>query len=640
MSILLGFEIPTGARVEIPTDGHLAWFGQTQLSGKTTALEALVSRGGFKAIAFITKRGEGSFVTARTILPYFSEPTNDPEQPLWRWVASILEASQRRTMRFEESWIIKACEEPRHAKTLRAVYQNICDLLGGERGATIKKGKDRGKVKWLRKPVAGLNQGVYTSLKAYFDIVMPQLARLPYTEKLDLRPGLNVMDLRNYSIEMQSLVIRSVMEYVYLHERNTRVIIPEAQDFVPQGKNAPVKMACETMVRKGAADKNFMWLDSQDMAAVDKVMLRAVSIMGLGVQGQTHEIDRAIDHLFGMSGLKPEDIGRLKIGQFFVRLPGGDVKKVYVQPAWMDSELHAQAIARGEEPVSSAKSMLRAYEKEREKTHETQDRHEDAGTTGVADSPGNSVASLGADHAGDISVRHEVAEQETSVLATTEFTKGEGDDMWKEKYDALKVEFDQLREAHDALAAQVRTLTSTSSSVPGAPAGAEGRGASVLGKGHGRPPADCDPRDLQSVLGKNGESRGPVGSSIDGVDRNNLYAYIVQRAQSDPRVLAVLAANPEIVVHLERKTISCNGDSLQGKLARLISEKFFDQPRDLPTVRAECLRRGWFGIKTPNAIFSREDSLSGLVSMGFLTVEPAGYQAVPNMKVHIREAKA
>ena len=370
MSIFIGFEVPTGRRIEIPSEGHVAVFGQTQLSGKTTFIEAMVSRApaNVKAVAFITKRGEGSFLTAKMVSPYFSEPTNDPEQPLWRWVSAILEASQKRALRFEESWLIRACEEPKRAKSLADVHSNIISLIEGE-GEYYQKTKKKRVWRVIRKPVTGINQGVYTSLKAYFDIVMPQLARMPYTKTLDLKPGLNVMDLREYSMEAQGMVIRSVMEYVYRHERNCRVIVPEAQDFVPQGKNSPVKMACETMVRKGAADKNFMWLDSQDMAAVDKVMLRAVSILACGVQGEAHEMNRSIAHLFGAATrLTPRDIGSLKIGQFYLRLAGGDVTKVYVQPVFMDSEVHARAIAMGQESVSSARQILSKFKKDRDAT--------------------------------------------------------------------------------------------------------------------------------------------------------------------------------------------------------------------------------------------------------------------------------
>ena len=77
--------------------------GQTQEAGKTTTLEGLISRlEGFRAIAFVTKRGEGSFGTARRIQPYFKERAD------WVFVQSILEATMRERMKFERSWIINA----------------------------------------------------------------------------------------------------------------------------------------------------------------------------------------------------------------------------------------------------------------------------------------------------------------------------------------------------------------------------------------------------------------------------------------------------------------------------------------------------------------------------------------------------
>lgn len=580
MNILAGFEVPSGRRVEIPERGHLAWFGQTQLSGKTTALEAFVARGGFKAVAFVTKRGESSFLTGRTIAPFFSEPTNDPEQPLWRWVKSILEASQQRKMRFEESWIIEACEKPKQAVKLADVHENIIGLLRGERDTRpVKKGKDK-KERWLRRPVSGMNQGVYTSLNAYFNIVMPQLARLPYSKKIDLRPGLNVMDLREYSLELQALVIRSVMEYVYLHERNTRVIVPEAQDFVPEGRNSPVKMACENMVRKGAADGNFMWLDSQDMAAVDKTMLRQVSIMGCGVQGEINEIERTVRTLFG-STLKPHDIGRLKVGEFYIRLPGGDIHKTYVQPAWMDSEVHAQAIAKGDESVSSARAMLKEFQTKRSADGAAADKEEEL--------------------------------------------------VYKQKYEELQVLHDDLKtqhkllvESHDGLAQRL----------------------AIIEDHRVKPSAGTNGRHCRTSSGDAGiVEQSIVAAAVaaadgDGIPNlDEIYQHVIDRARKDPGVLQLLTTSPELRVTVERRVINANGDSMQGKMAILIADKFFDKPRSIDEIRAECLRRGFFAAKTNNAVFTQRGSLSDMLKLGFFTLEAGCYQVVPGMKVHIQEAK-
>jgi hypothetical protein len=50
----LGFEVGTGNSDEIPLR-NIAVTGQTQESGKTTTLEALISRAKVPALAFITK---------------------------------------------------------------------------------------------------------------------------------------------------------------------------------------------------------------------------------------------------------------------------------------------------------------------------------------------------------------------------------------------------------------------------------------------------------------------------------------------------------------------------------------------------------------------------------------------------------
>lgn len=653
--ILLGWEIGTGKRVEIPDTGHLAWFGQTQLSGKTTALEAIAFRGRLRAVAFITKQGEGGFLTGRMIPPYFSEPTNDEEQPLWRWVKSILEASQQRKMNFEESWIIRACEDPRQANTLAEVHSNIKSLISGE-GGYVEKGRGKKKKrewKYSRKPVSGMNAGVYTSLKAYFDIVMPQLARLPYTKKLELGPGLNVMDLRGYAMETQALVIRSVMEWVYQHEKNVRVIVPEAQDFVPQGKNSPVKMACETLVRKAGANRNFMWLDSQDMAAVDKFALRACSIVGIGVQTEMHEIDRALATTFSPS-LKPIDIARLKIGEFFVRTSEARVSKVYVQPAWMDSEVHAQAIAKGEESIAGARDMLTAFKKSYKQIdapargakvepsspaalHEEQQEranppkpkrgeggpqllqiqtppgqggeegNEDEthtaspGESGdVGRSEGNNGNEPTATPVSGTSVRDR--EPQNEFYSASPESEDE-EKMWKEKYEALAAEHRTLIEAHDALAKQVQELRATIAGKDASFNGSVEHGVSVP---------------------SNGQANGT---------REEIYQYVVRRATADPSVLALLVRHPELSVKIERATVQMDDSTITGKIARLIHDGYFAAPRNGPTVQKELKRRG---CDQPTTNLYKP--LNKLTEMGFLTLEPDGFLSVPEMKVRIEKA--
>ena len=83
--------------------------GQTQETGKTTTLEALISRARVPAIAFVTKRGKQSFTEGHRVAPYFRERAD------WQFVASVLEATMREKLKFERAWIMRASKG---AKTL------------------------------------------------------------------------------------------------------------------------------------------------------------------------------------------------------------------------------------------------------------------------------------------------------------------------------------------------------------------------------------------------------------------------------------------------------------------------------------------------------------------------------------------
>jgi hypothetical protein len=126
-AIHLGFEVGSGKAVEIPCR-HMVVTGQTQEAGKTTTLEALISRSGLPAVAFVTKRGEQSFRTGpsgrapiRRIPPYFRERAD------WQFVASVLEATMRERLKFERAWIMRASKG---AKTLADVQENVQDQPG------------------------------------------------------------------------------------------------------------------------------------------------------------------------------------------------------------------------------------------------------------------------------------------------------------------------------------------------------------------------------------------------------------------------------------------------------------------------------------------------------------------------------
>src|SRR5258708_34154004 len=244
-AVHLGFEVGTGEAVAIPLR-HMVVTGQTQEAGKTTTLEALIDRAGVKAVAFLTKRGEGSFANARGVRLYFREQADG------QLVASILEASRGEKLKFERAWIIRASKG---ARTLADVHRNVRKAL-----ETAK----------------GLSADVYLTLDAYLEAVVPQIDRVHWAEKVELAPGVNAMDLTALNVEMQHLVIRSTLDWVLNHEEDTVVVVPEAWKFIPQGRGTPGKLAAEADIRQAAGLRNYLWLDSQDIAGVEKMILKSV----------------------------------------------------------------------------------------------------------------------------------------------------------------------------------------------------------------------------------------------------------------------------------------------------------------------------------------------------------------------------
>jgi hypothetical protein len=339
--IHLGFEIGSGRPIAIP-NGHLAITGQSQSAGKTTTLEALISRAGSDAVAFLTKRGEGSFLIARNLPPYFKDRTD------WPFIRSILEARAGEKLRYETAQIINLCQDYSGPEGTWRAPRTLADVLANAELA-------------LKSKVRGFVRNVYVVLCEYLREVVPGIEALDYTKTLELEPGLNVMDLIPFEMPLQALIIRSALEWVHSNCERTVVIVPEAWKFTPRRTGTPVRFAAEEYIRQGAALENFLWLDSQDMASVSAPILRQVKIWLFGVQRASDEIERTLSFI-PADIRKPSkgDIARLGIGQFIVCFERA-MFRVYVQPVFLSSA-HAEAVARGEETLESVGSVFREFD--------------------------------------------------------------------------------------------------------------------------------------------------------------------------------------------------------------------------------------------------------------------------------------
>jgi len=602
VNIPLGFEIGTGARVSIPL-GHTIVLGQTQLSGKTTTLQAMTQRSGVCAIAFITKRGEHSFRNARQIPAYFTETS--VTQPYWKFVVSMIENTQETRLGFRErGWVMQLCQD-------YGISKNETDEKGTRKKVRCDWEAPRslrdvlGNAKKALRFTRGMNELICMQLVEYLKMAVPEIEAAKLSSAIELEPGINVMDISKLSTTVQALVVRSVIEWVYSKRRRTVVIIPEAWKFLPEGRSTPVTFPVEELIRQGAALQNFVWIDLQDLRGIKKLLLRSIQVWLFGVQREKNEVANTLKSM-PTPEYKPSasDMMQLGIGQFMVA-HGSVLRKVYVWPAGME-ETHAQAIALGQEDSGSWKRIERALDEERQDPR-SDDRLEsdaniDQGDERAIPGPTVDAAAGGAEVPGNEARNVPVGD----INRGLEPPGGEGAEeiMWKEKYEALKLEFEQLREAHDALAERIRASEAAGETVLAAPTN--------TAKQH---PASNGAVDLEAI-----------------------YAYVVKRAKDDPFVALRLAQlAPELHVELKRHTIKISDDGMDGRIARLIAEKFFDAPKDAITVTKEFKRRGWLGNKTPNS--QAIGPLDKIAALGFLTREASGYQAVKGMKINILEGK-
>jgi len=298
---------------------HLAIFGMTQLSGKTTALEALISRSLLRAIAFITKRGEAGFTRYNLVTPYY-KPRAD-----WQFVEGLVNVALGEKVKYEPGMrygIMKVCKGH---KDLKEIQKAALELARESKREFMK--------------------AVYEKLAAYLEIVIPELEKWVFTDKLELSEGVNVMDLCGMRLETQHLVIASTIEYAFVNLDHVIVIIPEAWETIPQSKMTPVKWVAQQFIRKGAALGNYLWLDSQDIGGIDKTPLRQCDNWLMGRMKEAHEVERILKQLLGMK-VAAEEIQTLPLGHFYAAI-GNDVKKVYVLPVGVPEEV-GRKVALGE----------------------------------------------------------------------------------------------------------------------------------------------------------------------------------------------------------------------------------------------------------------------------------------------------
>jgi hypothetical protein len=323
------YRVPSGEAVDLPLR-HLAAFGVTRDSGKTTFIEAGVAAAGLKAITFRTKRGEIGFESARQLPIFFDERGLTHWKAFEGLISATLEEKVQREPGIRGA-IIRVCMRPNRAETLEEVH------------ARVKA--------HMKEKMGGFERDVFDKLDAYLEEVLPQIKalRARFTNKLELQEsGIYVEDLTGISDEVQSLLIASVMKKCYEESSGIIVVFPEVWKFLPQDRGSPVKWVIEKYVREMGAVEGYLWMDAQDLRGVDKKHLRSIEVRLFGRQPDPHEIDELLKALPMPRGAKPspEQIMTLKLGHFYAKLRD-TVELVYVRPRWLPEDVAIQ-VAKGE----------------------------------------------------------------------------------------------------------------------------------------------------------------------------------------------------------------------------------------------------------------------------------------------------
>lgn len=545
----IGYEIGSGERIDAVLH-HLFISGVTQHSGKTTSLEAFVSRVARRTLVFRCGRGEIGFDDATRIPPFFRERTD------WQFVEGVLSAHLREKMKFYRGEIIKAV---RGAKRLEDVHKNIETKL-----AVFEK----------KKPDAFVTK-IYIELDQYFREVIPEVRKLAFSKTLELRDGMNLIDLEGIKLTTQQLIIASCVDRIMEEMRDVIIVIPEAWQMIPQDRGSPVKLSVENMIRQGAKIGNYVWLDSQQLTGIDLDILRNVDIWLFGRQTLDREKERVAKMIPGKR-VTSDQMHFLTVGQFWLVQYNEKVKFVYVRPSWLPDDIAKMVAMR----------RLKVEETVRHKPEPRTRNEEDD------DMVWKEKYEEAAKMIETLKSRISEMEEKETQLQTAISSNLDGADESKKQVSRLSKELSDLRDENRRLETMVKKVERPQVN-------------------HVRPSEHDYVRIADEVLKVL-------------ADRNH------------PIFLKLNRELPDLDVAVERPTVETNEASIRGKLAVLISDGFFDSPKAPKEVIAEAGTRGWGKWSGGSNRVRLFEELKWYCSVAFLRNEGGSYTLLPGVSKRIK----
>lgn len=322
--IFVGFEIGTGIPVFVPVFFTLVT-GQTRLSGKTTALKALIQQAvkqGFKVLVLDTKTNDADYESVGANVPVCLEQTLDP-----LILRGLLESINERKITALQGTLIRIVE---NAKNFEDLIANAEELEAESR--------------------AGFVKDACVQLGDLLKRLLEQTKKVPSSSDLELPYQINRMPINDFDVPAQQLIARSVFSKALRNQQNLLIILDEASKFLPQKYSSACSRVIQEYVTQGGATKCFLWMGTQYLATTSKDAMKTMAVKLLGTQDHITECK----HTFAMLAAPnknmiisydegrrpvyltgPEAFMRLKVGHFVV-VTKEQCKAVYLCPDGAD----------------------------------------------------------------------------------------------------------------------------------------------------------------------------------------------------------------------------------------------------------------------------------------------------------------
>jgi len=316
-SVAFGFIRSSGRPVVLGVK-HMVISGITQGSGKTTLVRALALRSGARVVVFETKPFAKDWLPHGKQVPVLMHGTLDEVT-----LKELLEAEGQFGMKAEFPILIRSCDGAKD------MYEVMARIRGRLYPPPPPPGEKPPKTDRHEK-------NALLILETLLKRILDQMQSIETSNKLEIKKGLNVIDISGLTEEAQQVAVKAVSDYLYERETNVIMVLDEAQKFVPENRRSAARHSVVRLIKEGGARKIWVWVASQALTAVSKEILKQTENYILGRQREFNECNRVLAQLPLPDQLKPsaDTIQHLNLGYWLVAAGDAPVVEAYAWPTW------------------------------------------------------------------------------------------------------------------------------------------------------------------------------------------------------------------------------------------------------------------------------------------------------------------